>query len=100
MNKVDSLGVSTKAFTINTKDINYKNLKGNKYKKTDDTAAKLWTDVEEESFIEWMKPPVSSDFKKLHGIIADTLEVGTYRFSVLTKGTRLLTEMRCWARTG
>lgn len=78
---------------LNTSNINYKNLKGNKYAKTEWSKNKLWTDVEDPRFIEWMKPPMSSNFYKIYGIYYGDLIKGTYRLSI-KNDVRLLDNTR------
>lgn len=78
---------------LSATDINYKDLKGNKYKLTADTKPKVWMDVEDPRFIEWMKPPMSSNFYKLYGIFKGDLKKGTYKLSIIND-VRLLDTTR------
>lgn len=79
---LDDNGAVTGDLVLDTTNINYKNLRGNKYKITDDTKNELWTNVEDPRFIEWMKPPMSSSFYKLWGVINGELKKGNYKLTV------------------
>ena len=73
--------------------INYEGLKGKKYKVTEATKDKVWLDVENPRFIEWMKPPMSANFYKIYGIYKGNLAKGMYRLSIVND-VRLLDSTR------
>ena len=78
----DTQGQIKKNYSLDTSQIAYKGIVGNKYKVSDATRNKLWLNVEDPRFVEWMKPPVSSNFYKLWGILNDSLPGGTYQISI------------------
>ena len=82
-----------KNIPLDASNINYKGLAGSKFKVSDSTKSKLWTNVEDPRFIEWMKPPMNSDFYKLWGVINDGFQPGNYQV-IINNGKLKLTE-RC-----
>lgn len=82
--------------TIDASNINYPKLKGNKYKLTAENTNNAWINVEDrrlpltlDRFIEWMKPPMTSTFHKLYGIIDKDFTVGTYKLTILNGSSYL-----------
>ena len=69
-----------KPVILNTTDITWSGLKGNKYNSVNTT--KEWLDLEDERFINWMRPNTFPYAYKSWGRLEEDLEPGNYTLKI------------------
>lgn len=76
------VGPSGQQIAIRESGITWPGDKGGKYRRAENSNLTQWVDPENEHFIVWMRTAGLPDFKKLWGVVEQTLPPGQYRMTV------------------